>query len=106
MTEKMLFFRQVFVLSANDMTRLRGALMIIVMKLISLGFDLDSASVAELPIVVDYFSYIFSVSTVIFGPWLSFKQHKNLFEQKDFKVNFKRENVFLPFIFRQDEFYV
>ena len=57
---------------------LAGSQMILAMKVISLGFDLDQGSVASLPSVQEYFGYTFCVGTCIFGPWVSFSSYQEM----------------------------
>ena len=57
---------------------LAGSQMILAMKVISLGFDLDQGSVASLPSVQEYFGYTFCVGTCIFGPWVSFNSYQEM----------------------------
>lgn len=51
--------------------------MVVAMKVISLGFDLDRGAVVELPSPAEFLGYLFFVGTVIFGPWISFSTYKN-----------------------------
>lgn len=48
--------------------------MILVMKTISIAFDVDKLAI-ELPSVVEYFGYIYSVSNILFGPWIPFQEY-------------------------------
>lgn len=56
--------------------KMRGAQMIVAMKAISLGFDLDQGSVTSMPSPVEFMGYIYFVGTVIFGPWISFSSYR------------------------------
>lgn len=51
--------------------------MVVAMKVISLGFDLDRGAVVGLPSPAEFLGYVFFVGTVIFGPWISFSSYKN-----------------------------
>ncbi|XP_051865042.1 protein-serine O-palmitoleoyltransferase porcupine isoform X2 [Pristis pectinata] len=55
--------------------KMRGAQMIVAMKAISLGFDLDQGAVEGMPSPVEFMGYIYFVGTVIFGPWISFNSY-------------------------------
>lgn len=50
--------------------------MVVAMKVISLGFDLDRGAVAGLPSPAEFLGYVFFVGTVIFGPWISFSSYQ------------------------------
>ena len=58
---------------------IRGTEMILIMKLVSLVFDLDN----EIKLnskefnLVNYLNYLSSFCTVIFGPWISFYDYVN-----------------------------
>lgn len=50
--------------------------MVVAMKVISLGFDLDRGAVVDLPSPAEFLGYVFFVGTVVFGPWISFSTYK------------------------------
>lgn len=52
-----------------------GSQMVLVMKLISLAFDMDNALVQFRPNIVEYFGYALSVSSVIFGPFMTYTEY-------------------------------
>ena len=56
------------------------------MKAISLGFDLDSGIVHELPTVFEFGGYLFHVGTIIFGPWVAFLEYVDLLKPQGKKV--------------------
>lgn len=58
-----------------------GAQMILSMKVISLAFDISSGAVEVLPSLLEVTGYLFHVGTVIFGPWVSFQEYKNILFQ-------------------------
>ncbi|KAM4663889.1 protein-serine O-palmitoleoyltransferase porcupine isoform 2-T3 [Discoglossus pictus] len=55
--------------------KMRGAQMIVAMKAISLGFDVDRGEVRSIPSPVEFMGYVYFVGTVIFGPWISFNSY-------------------------------
>ncbi|XP_059805518.1 protein-serine O-palmitoleoyltransferase porcupine-like isoform X1 [Hypanus sabinus] len=55
--------------------KMRGAQMIVAMKAISLGFDLDKGTVPAMPSPIEFMGYIYFVGTVIFGPWINFNTY-------------------------------
>ncbi|KAK6177121.1 hypothetical protein SNE40_015288 [Patella caerulea] len=54
---------------------MRGAQMILSMKLISLGFDWSSGAIERLPSILEFSGYCLHVGSVIFGPWFSYKDY-------------------------------
>ncbi|XP_041350006.1 protein-serine O-palmitoleoyltransferase porcupine-like isoform X2 [Gigantopelta aegis] len=59
---------------------IRGAQMILSMKIISLAFDFGSGAVMDLPNIFEYLGYCLNVGTVIFGPWISYKEYIGLLQ--------------------------
>ena len=63
-----------------------GSFLVVVMKLVSLGFDVESRtdrrgdkrppSVPNVPNIAEYTAYCIFPSTTIFGPFLTFNEHK------------------------------
>lgn len=54
--------------------------MVIVMKVVSVGFDLDSSSLSRLPNILEMVGYTLNPGTVIFGPWISFSSYKKVLQ--------------------------
>jgi len=48
--------------------------MVLVMKLISLAFDLDKGAISR-PNILEYYGYALSVSSVIFGPFMTYSDY-------------------------------
>ena len=55
--------------------------MVLVMKLISLGFDMDKGTTPR-PNIVEYLGYSVSVSSVIFGPFQTYSDYCQLLDGK------------------------
>ncbi|KAK7503550.1 hypothetical protein BaRGS_00005089 [Batillaria attramentaria] len=55
--------------------RVRGAQMVLSMKIISLAFDFGSGAIIDLPNIFEFTGYCFHVGTVIFGPWVSYEDY-------------------------------
>uniref|UniRef100_A0A915J4I2 Protein-serine O-palmitoleoyltransferase porcupine n=1 Tax=Romanomermis culicivorax TaxID=13658 RepID=A0A915J4I2_ROMCU len=73
---------QYVMLDAEKFSKLRGSLMILIMKIISLSFDHEFLSEKSDYIdIVDYCGYVFNVATIKFGPWYSFQAHKQFMER-------------------------
>lgn len=49
--------------------------MIVAMKAVSLGFDLDRGEVGSVPSPVEFMGYLYFVGTIVFGPWISFHSY-------------------------------
>lgn len=55
--------------------RIRGAQMVMSMKIISLAFDFGSGAIIDMPSVFEYVGYCFHVGTAVFGPWVSYQEY-------------------------------
>ncbi|XP_065559932.1 protein-serine O-palmitoleoyltransferase porcupine-like isoform X2 [Artemia franciscana] len=66
---------ELFIVASQDWHTIRGAQMLISMKVISIGFDIDSNHLLSVPMPMDFFGYIFCVGTIIFGPWTRFSDY-------------------------------
>uniref|UniRef100_A0A2C9KNI0 Protein-serine O-palmitoleoyltransferase porcupine n=1 Tax=Biomphalaria glabrata TaxID=6526 RepID=A0A2C9KNI0_BIOGL len=66
---------ELFFVEAETWHKIRGAQIILFMKVISLGVDIGQGTIVALPSVVHYAGYCFNVGTVIFGPWISYPQY-------------------------------
>ncbi|XP_053227194.1 protein-serine O-palmitoleoyltransferase porcupine isoform X2 [Podarcis raffonei] len=62
--------------------KMRGAQMIVAMKAVSLGFDLDRGEVPAIPSPVEFMGYIYFIGTVIFGPWFRFRTYLQAVESR------------------------
>ncbi|XP_022685963.1 protein-serine O-palmitoleoyltransferase porcupine-like isoform X3 [Varroa jacobsoni] len=66
-------------LAPPQWNRIRGTVMVMTMKIISLALDLDSGLVTRLPSLPQLFGFVFHCATIIFGPWISFYDyHRSL----------------------------
>lgn len=54
--------------------------MLVVMKVISIAFDLDSGALKQLPNVWEYNGYVLCAGTSVFGVWTSFHEYQNIFQ--------------------------
>ena len=57
--------------------KIRGVVMIAVMKEISIAVDQDESD-KKPPVLWEYVGYLVSPLTSIFGPWISFKDYSEL----------------------------
>lgn len=64
----------------------RGPLMILIMKQISLAFDVDQGLVPNLPNVLQYSGYAFCAGSVIFGPFTTYQEYNQVLEGKKINV--------------------
>lgn len=69
-----------FSMDRESWQKIRGAEMLVVMKVISLGFDVDLGSVKHLPSVPEYTGYVLCVGTSVFGPWVSFQDYLAIYK--------------------------
>jgi hypothetical protein len=53
----------------------RGAQMLIIMKVVSVGFDVDSGALVNIPNASEFYGYALHVGSVVFGPWIPFKDY-------------------------------
>ncbi|XP_067951400.1 protein-serine O-palmitoleoyltransferase porcupine-like isoform X2 [Watersipora subatra] len=65
-----------FIIPAENWHNVRGAQMVLSMKVISLGFDLANESVKSAPLL-EMISYLLHPGSVIFGPWISYQYYVN-----------------------------
>ena len=70
--------------------------MILAMKAISVGFDIDSKQVIRPPSVSGFLGYVFHPGSIIFGPWVSYSEYADfrLYKQKKF-VSTSQSNTFI-----------
>ena len=52
-----------------------GSQMIVAMKLISIGFDVDQGTIKEVPDIIEYTGYCMFAGSVVFGPWISYSTY-------------------------------
>lgn len=76
---------ELFVAKSN-WHKIRGSQMVLVMKIISLAFDIDSG-LTHLPSVPEQLGYFFCPGTLIFGPWVSYNEHRAILENPATLVN-------------------
>ncbi|KHN76160.1 putative protein-cysteine N-palmitoyltransferase porcupine [Toxocara canis] len=74
-----------YFLSAEKYMSMRGTLMIIVMKVISLCFDIVDEGIGDGVTLSTLFGYLFDPCTVLFGPWMPLKQYEESLYRKSFK---------------------
>lgn len=77
---------ELLVVREAEWHQIRGAQMMLAMKLISLAFDLDSGAVRELPGIWDYAGYVLHVGSVIFGPWISYQDYATLLNAPEERI--------------------
>lgn len=54
--------------------------MVVLMKLVSVGFDLDASSIPALPGPLEFLGYTLNPGTILFGPWLSFNSYMQVLQ--------------------------
>ncbi|KAM3715957.1 Protein-serine O-palmitoleoyltransferase porcupine, partial [Dirofilaria immitis] len=70
--------------TAKEFMSMRGILMIMLMKITSLSFDLANEFYNDITLL-HLLSYMFDSSTVLFGPWITYKQYQDSLFPKEFK---------------------
>ncbi|XP_054281260.1 protein-serine O-palmitoleoyltransferase porcupine [Macrosteles quadrilineatus] len=68
-----------FFLEPESWQKIRGPEMLVVMKVVSIAFDLDSGSLRSFPSVWEYCGYVLCVGTSVFGVWCSFNDYLNIY---------------------------
>lgn len=53
--------------------------MLVVMKVVSVAFDLDFGTIKKLPNIIEYNGYTLCVGTSVFGTWFSFQDYQNIY---------------------------
>ncbi|KAK3912241.1 Protein-serine O-palmitoleoyltransferase porcupine [Frankliniella fusca] len=76
-----LIVSEIFLVPGREWHKIRGAQMIIAMKVISLSFDSDIGTIQTVPSLVDFAGYVFNIGTCVFGPWVSFKDYLAIFNK-------------------------
>ncbi|XP_074873593.1 protein-serine O-palmitoleoyltransferase porcupine isoform X1 [Carettochelys insculpta] len=71
--------------------KMRGAQMIVAMKAVSLGFDLDRGELLAIPSPVEFMGYIYFVGTAIFGPWGRFRSYLQAVESRALSLPWLRK---------------
>ncbi|VBB25789.1 unnamed protein product [Acanthocheilonema viteae] len=84
---KFLFNKQTkqYFFTAKEFMSMRGILMIMLMKITSLSFDLSNDFNGNITLL-HLLSYMFDSSTVLFGPWVTYKQYQDSLYLREFKV--------------------
>lgn len=72
--------------NATAWHKIRGIQMIAAMKLISLAFDHCSEGLGKVP-VQNFMGYIFCPANLIYGPWISYKDHCNSLNSRNIKFS-------------------
>ncbi|KAG7172792.1 serine O-palmitoleoyltransferase porcupine-like [Homarus americanus] len=69
-----------------DWHSIRGPQMILLMKMVSVGYDLDSAALYSPPNPLAMAGYLMNPGTVVFGPWLSFSSYQKVLQPLSWNV--------------------
>lgn len=59
--------------------KVRGPEMLVVMKVVSIAFDMDRNVLKQLPSCSQYCGYVLCVGTSVFGAWVSYDDYQNIF---------------------------
>ena len=66
---------------------IRAAQMLVAMRAVSIGFQLDGGVLPNLPEPLPYFGYLFFVGTILFGPWMPFNDYIYIGKSKQSVLN-------------------
>uniref|UniRef100_UPI00358EB508 protein-serine O-palmitoleoyltransferase porcupine n=1 Tax=Myxine glutinosa TaxID=7769 RepID=UPI00358EB508 len=88
-----LLIGEMHMVDALNWHRMRGAQMLVVMKAVSLAFDIDSGRLERLPSPVQFMGYIYFIGTVVFGPWISFEQYLQTLNGKKMELRWIKKVV-------------
>lgn len=72
---------ELFFVNEREWHKIRGAQMILAMKVISVSFDSDIGTIQNVPSPVDFAGYIFNVGTCVFGPWVPYRDYISIFNK-------------------------
>lgn len=67
---------------------IRGAQMLIAMKVISLAFDMDFGILQTIPNGFEFLGYVLSVGNSVFGPWVSYKDYLLIYYKSQWVIFF------------------
>ncbi|XP_072026412.1 protein-serine O-palmitoleoyltransferase porcupine-like [Amphiura filiformis] len=70
-----LVIMELFLADPSQWHRVRGCQMIVAMKIISVGFDVDQGTLKEIPDVIEFTGYCVFAGSIIFGPWISYSTY-------------------------------
>ncbi|XP_071816823.1 protein-serine O-palmitoleoyltransferase porcupine-like [Apostichopus japonicus] len=89
---------ELFVAEPTEWHKVRGSQMILAMKIISMGFDLDTGQIPSLPGPVEYQGYCFCVGSVIFGPWTSYNSYLEVVQSSSLNWRWLFSGIFAVFL--------
>ncbi|XP_023705139.1 protein-serine O-palmitoleoyltransferase porcupine isoform X2 [Cryptotermes secundus] len=61
--------------------KIRGAQMLVAMKVISVAFDTDFGALQCLPSPAEFTGYVLCVGTCVFGPWVPYRDYISIFNK-------------------------
>ena len=64
-------YSELWLVEAVEWHSIRGVQMIILMKIVSVGYDMDSGTLQSHPDLLEIIGYLLNPGTVVFGPWIS-----------------------------------
>ncbi len=71
-----------YLMSKDNWLSIRGTEMILIMKSFSLSIDISNGFLFT-GSLIDYLSYFLSISTFLFGPWISYDDHFKLISNRN-----------------------
>nr|CAD7265463.1 unnamed protein product [Timema shepardi] len=73
-----LIFCEFYLVEEMEWHKIRGAQMLLVMRIISIAFDTDFGTLEHIPSPFEFMGYICCCGTCIFGPWIPYKNYISL----------------------------
>lgn len=67
--------------SKSEWHKIRGAQMLVAMKVISVAFDADFGALQSLPSPAEYIGYVLCVGTCVFGPWVPYRDYLAIYNR-------------------------
>lgn len=78
-----MFIGRVILFEVSEWNSIKGMEMILIMKTVSLVVDLKHSKWFNL---TDLFSYLLSLNTTMFGPWITYNDHLNLLKKQSINI--------------------
>lgn len=69
---------ELVVFTRTEWHQIRGSIMIVAMKTISIGFDVDDNQLSHVPGVLEFAGFVLSPANSIFGPFVQYKVHMGI----------------------------
>ena len=75
------FYSELCFVNKTEWHKIRGAQMLVAMKVISIAFDADFGALQCLPSPAEFTGYVLCVGTCVFGPWVPYRDYISIFNK-------------------------